>query len=140
MIPRTRAKPGKAGASSRKASRGRHGFRIKRVYEEPSSGDGIRFLVDRLWPRGVKKSALSSVVWLRDVGPDTSLRKWFNHDPAKWDEFRRRYRSELEKNPAAYQPLLDAIKKDDVTLLFSARDVDKNQAVVLKEFLEKRRH
>jgi uncharacterized protein YeaO (DUF488 family) len=115
----------------------RHEFRIKRVYGEPSSDDGLRFLVDRLWPRGVKKSALASVVWLKDVAPSPELRKWFDHDPAKWAEFRKRYRLELKKNSAACQPLWDAIQKDNVTLLFAAKSMEINHAVVLKDFLEK---
>lgn len=135
-MPRAQAKAKKAVARS--AHRGKHEFRIRRVYDEPSSGEGLRFLVDRLWPRGIKKDALASVVWLRDVAPSGPLRKWFEHDPAKWDEFRKRYRAELEKNPDAWKPLLDAIQKDNVTLLFAARDIEMNQAVVLKEFLEKR--
>jgi len=115
----------------------RHEFRIKRVYEEASSEDGRRFLVDRLWPRGVKKSALASVVWLKDVAPSTELRKQFNHDTARWTEFRKRYRAELKGNSAACQPLWDAIRKDNVTLLFAAKSMEINHAVVLKEFLEK---
>lgn len=111
---------------------------IKRVYDKPASGDGSRFLVDRIWPRGIKKSALAGVTWLRDVAPGTPLRKWFGHDPAKWTEFRERYRQELEKNPAAWKPLLDAIHKGNVTLLFAARDTERNQAMVLKEFLKEK--
>ena len=114
-----------------------HEFHIKRVYDEPSSDDGLRFLVDRLWPRGVRKDALRAT-WLKEVAPSPSLRKWFGHEPAQWPEFRRRYCLELEKNPTAWAPLLVAIQKDTVTLLFSARETDMNQAVVLKDFLTKR--
>ena len=120
------------------ASSGRHHFQIQRVYDKFSPREGAGFLVDRLWPRGVKKSALSSVVWLRDVAPSGALRKWFGHDPARWTEFQKRYRSELQKNSAAYQPLLEGIKKHDVTLLFAAKDPQMNNAVVLKGFLEKK--
>lgn len=132
--PRAKTKTRKATAS---VSRAKHEFQIKRVYDEPSPGDGLRFLVDRLWPRGVKKSALASVVWLKDVAPSPPLRQWFGHEPAKWTEFKKRYRLELKKNFAACQPLLEAIQKDNVTLLFAARDPAINHAVVLKEFLEK---
>jgi uncharacterized protein YeaO (DUF488 family) len=114
----------------------KHQFHIKRVYDQPAADDGLCFLVDRLWPRGIKKSALASVTWLKDVAPSAELRKWFGHEPAKWTEFRRRYLRELEKNPGACQPLWEAVQKKEVTLLFSARDMEKNQAVVLKEFLE----
>ena len=117
-------------------SRGKHGFQIKRVYDELSSSDGARFLVDRLWPRGVKKSTLSSVTWLRDVAPSALLRKWFGHDPARWPKFQKRYRAELKKNSIACKPLWEAIQKSDVTLLFGAKDPDMNNAVVLKRFLE----
>lgn len=119
-----------------KPAGGKHKFHIKRVYETPAPGDGFRFLVDRLWPRGMKKSALASVPWLKDVAPSPELRKWFRHEPAKWAEFRKRYHSELKKNRDACEPLWAAIQKDNVTLLFSARDGERNQAVVLKEFLE----
>ena len=115
-----------------------HKFHIKRVYDEPSAGDGLRFLVDRLWPRGIRKDALHVTGWLKEVAPSQSLRKWFGHEPAKWPEFRRRYCSELEKNPAAWAPLLEAAQKDTVTLLFAARQTDINQAVVLKDFLMKK--
>ncbi len=115
---------------------GKHKIRIKRVYEEPSSDGGERFLVDRMWPRGIKKSALSSATWLRDVAPSAALRKWFGHDPSKWPEFQKRYRAELRKNSAVCEPLLSAIKKDDVTLLFAAKDPEMNNAAVLKKFLE----
>ena len=111
-------------------------FQIKRVYEASSENDGIRFLVDRLWPRGIRKEALADAKWLKGVAPTDDLRKWFGHDPAKGKEFQKRYRAELENNPAAWKPLLEAIKEDNVTLLFGAKDLEMNQAVVLKEFLE----
>ena len=114
---------------------GRHEFRIKRVYDEPSADDGMRFLVDRLWPRGIKKEALAKVEWLKEVAPSSELRIWFGHEPAKWSEFQKRYRAELIKNSVACKPLLDAIKKDDVTLLFGAKDPAINHAVVLKSYL-----
>jgi uncharacterized protein YeaO (DUF488 family) len=130
-----------AASKERKAARAKpagtqHQFHIKRVYYKPSPDDGLRFLVDRLWPRGVKKSALASVTWLRDVAPSPELRRWFGHEPAKWAEFRKRYYSELKKNQDACQPLWEAIQKKDVTLFFAARDRQINHAVVLKRFLE----
>jgi uncharacterized protein YeaO (DUF488 family) len=112
-------------------------FRIKRVYEEHLPEDGQRFLVDRLWPRGVPKTALSSVKWLRDLAPSPALRKWFQHDPAKWAEFQKRYRRELKNNAIAWTPLLEAARQSAVTLLFASRETEINHAVVLKKFLEK---
>jgi len=107
---------------------------LRRAYE-PAVRDGSRVvLVDRLWPRGVRKTALKLDAWLKDVAPSTELRQWFHHDPDKWPEFRRRYRKELEANPVALTPLL--LAAGDVTLLYSAHDAAHNQAVVLKEYLE----
>jgi uncharacterized protein YeaO (DUF488 family) len=111
-------------------------LKTKRVYEPAEPGDGIRFLVDRLWPRGIKKEKLEMKVWLKDVAPGPELRKWFAHDPAKWQEFQKRYRNELEANPDGWQPILEAAQRGDVTLLYSARDTEHNSAVLLKEFLE----
>jgi uncharacterized protein YeaO (DUF488 family) len=116
----------------------RHEFRVKRVYAEPSIEDGLRMLVDRLWPRGIKKDTLPSTQWMREVAPSSRLRKWFGHEASKWTEFRRRYRLELESHPEAWQPLLTAVQKSNVTLLFAARDTRLNQAVVLKEFLDQK--
>lgn len=113
-----------------------HVLEIKRVYEAVSENDGLCFLVDRLWPRGVRKEALTDVTWLKEVAPSDELRKWFEHDPAKWKEFQKRYRAELKENPAAWKPILGAMKQDKVTLLFGAKDLEMNQAVVLKEYLE----
>ncbi|HVU28327.1 MAG TPA: DUF488 domain-containing protein [Verrucomicrobiae bacterium] len=121
-----------------KIKRGKYEFRIKRVYDPPATDDGLRFLVDRLWPRGVKKEALHATGWLKEVAPSPPLRKWFGHEVAKWTEFRQRYRAELGKNPPAWQPLLDAVQKDNVTLLFAARDMKINHVVVLKEFLKEK--
>jgi uncharacterized protein YeaO (DUF488 family) len=92
--------------------------------------------VDRLWPRGVKKEELNVKAWLKDVAPRPELRKWFAHDPAKWQEFQQRYRAELESDPDTWKPILEAAKQGDVTLLYSARDTEHNSAVLLKEFLE----
>jgi uncharacterized protein YeaO (DUF488 family) len=111
-------------------------LKTKRVYESLETSDGPRFLVDRLWPRGIKKEALEIKAWLKDVAPSPALRKWFAHDPAKWREFQKRYRAELEANPVAWQPILEAAKQGNVTLLYSARDTEHNSAALLKEFLE----
>ena len=111
-------------------------LKTKRVYENAAASDGTRFLVDRLWPRGIKKENLKMTAWLKDVAPSLELRKWFAHDPEKWTEFKRRYRAELKSNKEAWKPILDAAKGGDVTLLFSARDTEHNSALLLKEFLE----
>jgi len=109
---------------------------IKRVYDPPAKEDGQRFLVERLWPRGMKKEALQMDAWFKKVAPSNDLRRWFSHDPAKWDEFQRRYRTELADNPAACQTLLDAAEQGTITLLYSARDTEHNSAVFLKSYLE----
>lgn len=111
-------------------------IRIKRVYDPPAKEDGARFLVERLWPRGFKKEALHTVAWCKDVAPSNELRRWFSHDPAKWGEFQSKYRAELADNRAACKPLLEAAGRGDITLLYSARDVIHNSAVVLKRYLE----
>ena len=116
----------------------KHSFHIKRVYQGPSPDDGVCFLVDGMWPRGIRKSALASATWLREVAPSAPLRKWFGHDPAKWPEFRKRYRAELQRNSAAYGPILEAIQHHDVTLLFAAKDAELSNAAVLKTFLEEK--
>lgn len=111
-------------------------IKIKRVYEAQSPDDGIRFLVERLWPRGMKKESLVIQAWLKDVSPSPELRQWFQHDPEKWDEFQKRYRMELVSNPQSWKPILETLKKDNVTLLYAARDTEKNSANLLKTFLE----
>jgi uncharacterized protein YeaO (DUF488 family) len=111
-------------------------IQLKRVYDEPNATDGARFLVERLWPRGIKKTSLKLDAWLKDVAPSTELRKWFMHDPSKWNEFRRRYFGELDRNLASWQPLVAAARKGRVTLLFSSHDAEHNNAVALKGYLE----
>lgn len=111
-------------------------IQVKRVYEPSGPDDSIRFLVDRLWPRGVKREAMRLDGWLKDVAPSDALRRWFSHDPAKWDEFRRRYFAELDSKPKAWQPILQAARQGNVTLLYSARNVEHNNAVALKSYLE----
>lgn len=113
---------------------------LKRVYEPESPEDGLRFLVERLWPRGVKKEALHLDVWLKEVAPSTKLRQWFAHDPAKWVEFQRRYFAELDAIPEAVQPIRSAMHEGPVTLLFSAHDAEHNNAVALKSYLSKSRN
>lgn len=112
-------------------------IQIKRAYDPPAKTDGARILVERLWPRGIKKEALKLDAWLKTVAPSTELRKWFSHDPAKWPEFQRRYRAELDQHPEAWQPILDAAAKGKVTLLFSSHDAEHNNVVALKAYLEK---
>lgn len=111
-------------------------IRIKRVYEPAARGDGARFLVDRLWPRAVKKEELRLAGWLKDVAPSGSLRKWFGHDPKRWTEFQHRYRAELDDNPDGWQSLLEAAREGTVTLLCAAHDLKHNNAVALKAYLE----
>ena len=109
-------------------------IRVKRVYEKPAASDGQRFLVDRLWPRGVKKQELKLAAWAKDAAPSDALRK-FAHQSGDWTEFRRRYFAELKANPDAWTPLAEAARRGDVTLLFSSRNVEQNNATVLREFL-----
>jgi uncharacterized protein YeaO (DUF488 family) len=113
-------------------------IRVRRVYEPEQDGEGPRFLVERLWPRGLRKEALEMDGWVKDVAPSPALRKWFSHDPAKWDEFRVRYVAELEANAGAWQPIAEASRQGNVTLLYSARDQERNSAVVLKQYLDRR--
>lgn len=110
-------------------------IRVKRIYDPPARGDGCRILVERLWPRGVKKEALAADAWLKQVAPSTELRKWFDHQVERWEEFRRRYRRELDSNPSAWEPILDASKRGPVTLLYSAHDTLHNGALVLRDYL-----
>ena len=108
----------------------------KRSYDATGPEDGKRFLVERLWPRGIPKAKLQMDVWVKDVAPGDTLRRWFNHDPAKWDEFRQRYFAELDGRAEAWRPLLEAARHGTVTLLYSSRDMEHNNAVALKEYLE----
>ena len=113
-------------------------IKIKRVYEPPETDDGSRFLVERLWPRGIKKVDLELHGWLRDVAPSSALRVWFSHDPDKWEQFRLRYYAELDEHPEALRRLLDTARTGNVTLLYSARDTEHNNALALRDYLEKR--
>jgi uncharacterized protein YeaO (DUF488 family) len=134
---RAGARARKKSATTRRARR-KAEIAIKRVYEPAAADDGRRFLVERLWPRGVKKTALKIDAWLRDVAPGTALRKWFNHDPARWTEFQRRYRAELDAHPEAWAPLVDAAREGKVTLLFSSHDAEHNNVVALAAYLRPR--
>lgn len=113
---------------------------LKRVYDPHSKDDGSRFLVERLWPRGIKKSALSGVEWLKEVAPSAELRKWFHHDPQRWNEFRKRYFAELKHQEDRLSPILEAAHNGAVTLLYSSHDTEHNNAVALKEFLTRSLH
>jgi len=109
---------------------------VKRVYEEPNKADGKRILIDRLWPRGLTKERAKIDIWLKDIAPSTELRKWFGHDPVKWDEFKKRYKAEINNNTALVAQLEEQLKKAKVTLVYAAKDEEHNDAVVLKEYLE----
>jgi uncharacterized protein YeaO (DUF488 family) len=110
--------------------------RIKRVYTEPDAEDGLRILVDRLWPRGLTKARAKVDLWLREIAPSTELRKWFSHDPAKWGEFQRRYHEELQQNADQLGVLLREARKGPVTLLYGAKDELRNEAVVLQQLVK----
>lgn len=113
-------------------------IRVKRAYETPSRSDGKRFLVDGLWPRGIKKDELAIEAWVREVAPSKELRQWFGHDPEKWADFRERYHEELDGNEEAWRPLLEAARKETITLVFGAKDETHNNAVALREYLTAR--
>jgi uncharacterized protein YeaO (DUF488 family) len=110
-------------------------IQIKRTYDGRARRDGRRILVERLWPRGMKKEAVAADAWMKEVAPSTELRRWFDHRPERWDEFRRRYRKELAENAAAWAPILDSSERANVTLLYSAHDPLHNGAVVLRDYL-----
>jgi uncharacterized protein YeaO (DUF488 family) len=114
-------------------------IRTKRTYDPPGPADGKRFLVERLWPRGMRKDHLAMDAWLKEVAPSAKLRQWFGHKPERWDEFRRRYEKELDANPDAWSPILDASREHAVTLLYSARDTERNGAVVLRDYVSARK-
>jgi uncharacterized protein YeaO (DUF488 family) len=114
------------------------GIHTKRVYDPAESGDGTRFLVERLWPRGLTKAQVVMDSWIKDVAPSTALRRWYGHDPVKWDEFRRCYFAELDGEPQSWQPILEKARHGVVTLIYSAKDTEHNNAVALKQYLEAR--
>ncbi|WP_192248760.1 DUF488 domain-containing protein [Mesorhizobium silamurunense] len=113
--------------------------KLKRAYESPSTDDGKRVLVDRLWPRGVRKSEAAIDYWMKELSPSTELRKWFGHDPARWDEFRRRYAAEIHQHRGELGQLRSLMQEGAVTLVYSAHDEAHNDAVVLREILLRHR-
>jgi uncharacterized protein YeaO (DUF488 family) len=119
-------------------SEGEAMIRIKRTYDPPARGDGRRVLVERLWPRGMKKEALALDEWRKEVAPSTELRKWFGHRVDRWPEFQRRYEEELDANPGAWEPLANLSRRGTVTLLYSAHDPLHNSAQVLRDHLSRR--
>jgi uncharacterized protein YeaO (DUF488 family) len=113
-------------------------IKVKRVYDAPSDADGSRILVDRLWPRGLTKEKAKIDRWLKEIAPSNELRKWYGHAPEKWDEFRRRYFEELQARSDAVQTVLDLLRRGQVTLLYSSKELRINNAFALKEYLESR--
>ncbi len=115
-------------------------LQTKRIYNRPSRGDGLRVLVDRIWPRGVKKQDAQIDQWLKELAPTPELRKWFNHEPEKWDDFKQRYFHELDRHRGTVEELAKKTRRGQVTLLFGAKDTEHNNAVALEEYLKHRRH
>ena len=111
---------------------------LKRVYEKPNLNDGKRILVDRLWPRGLRKDEANIDEWLKEIAPSNDLRKWFNHDPNKWNTFKKRYWKELESNNRLIYSLAEESKKEDITFVFGSKEQKHNNAVALKEYIEKK--
>jgi uncharacterized protein YeaO (DUF488 family) len=111
---------------------------LARVYDDGERGKGPGFLIERLWPRGVRRADLKLTDWLKNVAPSDELRRWFGHEPEKWVEFRRRYFAELDEHPEAWSPLRDAAATQDITLLYSSRDAEHNNAVALRDYLTAR--
>lgn len=113
-------------------------IKLKRAYESPAQSDGCRILVERLWPRGLARAEAKIDLWAKDVAPSTELRKWFGHDPERWPEFKRRYFHELSQSQEALAPLLEQVRGGPVTFVFGAREMRFNNAVALKQYLERR--
>jgi uncharacterized protein YeaO (DUF488 family) len=113
-------------------------IQLRRVYDKPGTHDGARFLVDRLWPRGIRKTDLDIDRWQKEAAPSTELRKWFGHDPQKWQEFQERYFAELDAHPDAWEPILKAAERGTVTLLYSSQEAEHNNAVALRIYVEKK--
>jgi uncharacterized protein YeaO (DUF488 family) len=111
-------------------------LKLKRAYDPVSPSDGRRFLVERLWPRGLSKEKLRLDAWLKEVGPSTQLRKWFSHDALKWRQFRARYFRELDSQPESWRPIVSAVRRGTVTLVYSSHDEEHNNAVALREYLQ----
>lgn len=110
-------------------------FQLKRIYAPQESSDGARVLIDRLWPRGIRKDEAGLTLWLKDIAPSNELRRWFGHDPARWEEFSNRYREELAANQGPVKQLRDMLKQGTVTLLYAAHDTAHNHALVLADYL-----
>lgn len=113
-------------------------FKLKRAYDPISKADGTRILVERLWPRGLSKAKVQVDEWDKEVGPSTDLRKWFSHDPEKWPEFRRRYFRELDTRPETWRPILSKGRRGTVTLVYSSHDAEHNNAVALRDYLQRK--
>lgn len=113
---------------------------LKRIYEAATPEDGVRVLVERLWPRGVKKDGAQLDQWAKEVAPSGALRNWFHHDPSRWQEFKRRYVRELDHNEGSWKPLLEAAHGRRVTLVYSSHDAEHNNAVALKQYLDRKRY
>ncbi|MEQ9619174.1 MAG: DUF488 domain-containing protein [Deltaproteobacteria bacterium] len=123
---------------SKKPGRTSMQIKLKRVYNKAEESDGVRILVERLWPRGLSKKDAQVDLWLKDVAPSGELRKWFGHDPSKWDEFRKLYFAELESKSEALGELTNVLRKGDVTFVYASKEENYNNSVALKEYLEKR--
>jgi len=113
-------------------------IRLKRIYDKPAKSDGYRVLVDRLWPRGISKADANIDLWLKDVAPSEHLRKWFNHQPEKWNAFKKRYFRELNEHSELIDQLAERFGNQQLTLLFAAKDSNHNNAAALKGYLERR--
>jgi uncharacterized protein YeaO (DUF488 family) len=113
-------------------------IKVKRIYEKAEDTDGFRVLVDRLWPRGVKKEEAKLDLWLKDIAPSDELRKWFGHDPTKWEEFKKRYKTELSPKRKLLDNLVEDAQGKDITLLYASRETEHNNVIVLKDVLEER--
>lgn len=111
---------------------------LSRVYDHEPHGESRRYLVERLWPRGIRREEVEPASWAKDVAPSHELRTWFGHDPQRWEEFRRRYFAELDARPQAWQPLVDAATTGKITLLYSSRDREHNNAIALRDYLLER--
>jgi len=113
-------------------------IQTKRIYERPGKADGVRILVDRIWPRGVSKEKANIAYWAKDIAPSNELRKWYRHDHEKWDEFRNRYFEELDQNTDGIKELLKHFRGETVTFVFSSKELNLNNAAALKAYIEKR--
>jgi len=112
-------------------------IKLKRVYEKPEKTDGRRILVERLWPRGLSKENVRVDMWVKDAAPSTELRKWFDHDPSKWGEFKKRYFAELDQNPEALEPLLDILRNETITFVYASKEETYNNSAALREYMNK---